>query len=67
MTISAMLRDTLFSARATPRHPGNETQKPTMMRLRVGNGYARREVNVVRRTLIFAFLDLLKEPYSAIH
>lgn len=30
-------------------------------------GNARREVNVVRRTLIFVFLDLLKELYSAIH
>lgn len=37
------------------------------MRLRVGNVYAKRETNVVRRILIFAFLDLLKEPYSAIH
>ena len=38
-----------------------------MMMLRVGNVYARREVNVVKRTLIFVFLDLLKELYSAIH
>lgn len=61
-TISIMFQDTLFSNGVILRHPRNEIWEPAAMRLRVGNVYAKREVNMVRRTLIFAFLDLLKEP-----